>query len=51
VPRDSGPSLTWSEADVVQWLDEKDYAKRANASYRMFDSILHPSERASRPWW
>jgi hypothetical protein len=51
VPRDSGPSLTWSEADVIQWLDEKNYAQRRNATYRMFDSILHPSERANRPWW
>lgn len=48
--RDTGISLTWSEADVVQWLDETDWAKRRNAAYRMFDSILHASERAGRSW-
>jgi hypothetical protein len=49
--RDSGPSHVWTEADVVQWLDEKDYAKRRNAAYRMFDGILHASERAGRSSW
>jgi hypothetical protein len=33
----------------VQWLDETDYAKRRNAAYRMFDGILHASERALLP--
>lgn len=42
--RDSGPSFVWTEADVVQWLDEKDYAKRRNATYRLFSGILHESE-------
>jgi len=49
VPRDHGPSFLWSEADVIQWLDEKDYAKRRNAAYRMFDGILHANERALLP--
>lgn len=46
--RDSGPSFVWTEADVVQWLDEKDWAKRRNAAYRMFDCILGPY-RAMKP--
>jgi len=48
--RDAGPSHVWTEADVVQWLDAQP-AKRANAAYRMFDGILHMSERAGRSTW
>lgn len=42
--RDSGPSFVWTEADVVQWLDEKDWAKRRNATYRLFSGILSQAE-------
>jgi hypothetical protein len=45
--REVAPSHVWSEADVVQWLDDKEAAKKANRPYRMFDAILHPSERST----
>ena len=45
--REVAPSYVWTEADVVQWLDDKEAAKKANRAYRMFDAILHPSERST----
>ena len=42
--RDAGPSHVWTEADVVQWLDEKDWARRRNATYRLFSGILSEAE-------
>ena len=46
--RENQPSDVWTEADVVQWLDNKEAAKKANRAYRMFDAILHPSERSTQ---
>ena len=42
--REVAPSNVWTEADVVQWLDEKEAAQKANRTYRMFSAILHASE-------
>jgi len=38
-----GPSYVWTEADVVQALDEIE-AKKANRTYRAMSAILHANE-------
>ena len=42
--REVAPSDVWTEADVVQWLDDKEFAQRANRAYRAMSAILHASE-------
>ena len=42
--REVAPSDVWTEADVVQWLDDYEAAQRANRTYRAFSAILHASE-------
>lgn len=45
--RDDRPSDVWTEADVVQHLDAAE-ARKANQAWRMFDNILHASEKLGR---
>jgi hypothetical protein len=46
--REDRPSDVWTEADVVQHLDAAEQAKCDNRAYRMFDNILHASEKFGR---
>lgn len=43
-----GPNEVWTEADVVQHLDAAEQARRDNQVWRMFDNILHASEKMGR---
>jgi hypothetical protein len=46
--RSDTPSEVWTEADVVQHLDAAEQAKKDNQVWRMFDNILHASEKFGR---
>jgi hypothetical protein len=46
--REDRPSDIWTEADVVQHLDAAEQAKKDNQVWRMFDNILHSSEKSLR---
>lgn len=46
--RENQPSDIWTEADVVQHLDAAEQARRDNQAWRMFDNILHASEKFGR---
>jgi hypothetical protein len=43
--REVRPSDVWTEVDVVQHLDAAERAKKDNRVYRVFQHILHASER------
>jgi hypothetical protein len=45
--REPNRSDVWSEADVIQHLDAAEQARKDNRAYRMFDAILHASERST----
>ena len=41
-------SEVWTETDVVQHLDAAEQGKKDNQVWRMFDNILHASEKSLR---
>jgi hypothetical protein len=46
--REPNRSDVWSEADVIQHLDEAEQAKKDNQVWRMFDNILSAGEKSMR---
>ena len=46
--RENQPSDIWTEADVVQYLDAAEQAKKDNSAWRMFDNILSAGEKSFR---